>query len=114
MFEETKHYEQEKVTNDIEIMRDDYKRVIKKFNTLAKRYTKIKNIVDETISKTEQIQLENYNLKQENQNLKYEVIRLKDYINKTFEYVSILFDFSKDRLKRLVNSFINKNNFKKR
>ena len=114
MFEETKHYEQEKVTNDIEIMRDDYKRVIKKFNTLAKRYTKIKNIVDETMSKTEQIQLENYNLKQENQNLKYEVIRLKDYINKTFEDVSILFDFSKDRLKRLVNSFINKNNFKKR
>ena len=60
MFEESKHYEQEKLTNDIEIMRNDYKRVIKKFNTLAKRYSKIKNIVDETIYKTEQTQLENY------------------------------------------------------
>lgn len=112
MFEETKHYEQEKNTNDIEIIRDDYRRVIKKFNTLAKRYTKIKNIVDETIYKIEQIQLENYNLKQENENLKKEIVRLKDYINKTFEYVSLLFDFSKDKLKRLVNSFINKINFK--
>lgn len=114
MFEETKHYEQEKVTNNIEIMRNDYKRVIKKFNTLAKRYSRIKNIVDETMSKTEQMQLENYNLKQENENLKQENARLQDYINKTFEYVSILFDFSKDRLKRLVNSFINKINFKSR
>lgn len=35
-------------------------------------------------------------------------------IEKTFEYVSILFDFSKDRLRRLVNVFIEniKNNFK--
>lgn len=114
MFEGTKHYEQENITNDIEIMRNDYKRVIKKFNTLAKRYNKIKNIVDETLYKTEQIQLENYNLKQENEKLKQENIHLKDYINKTFEYVSILFDFSKDRLKRLVNSFINKINFKSR
>jgi len=113
-FEETKHYEQENNTNDIEIMRNDYKRVIKKFNTLAKRYNKIKNIVDETMCKTEQIQLENYNLKQENEKLKQENIHIKDYINKTFEYVSILFDFSKDTLKRLVNSFINNINFKSR
>ena len=114
MFEESKHYEQEKLTNDIEIMRNDYKHVIKKFNTLAKRYSKIKNIVDETIHKTEQTQLENYNLKQENEKLKQENIHLKDYIDKTFEYVSLLFDFSKDTLKRLVNSFMNKINFKNR
>ena len=113
MFEETKHYEQEKTTNDIEIMREDYKRVIKKFNTLAKRYTKIKDIVENTIAKSETIQIENYKLQQENynlhrqnNNLKEEIINLKYYINKTFEYVSILFDFSKDTLKRLVNSFI--------
>ena len=112
MFEETKHYEQVKVTNDIEIMREDYRRVIKKFNTIAKRYTKIKSIVEETMYKAEQVQFENYNLKQENQNLRHEVLRLKDYINKTFEYVSLLFDFSKDRLKRLVNSFINDISFK--
>lgn len=38
--------------------------------------------------------------------MKKEVLTLRDYIDKTFEYVSLLFDFSKDRLKRLVNSFI--------
>ena len=34
MFEESKHYEQEKVTNDIEIMRNDYKRVLLKSSIL--------------------------------------------------------------------------------
>ena len=114
MFEETKHYEQEKNTDNIEVMREDYRRVIKKFNTLAKRYTRIKNVVDKTMYNAEQVQLENYELKQENETLKNEVLSLKDYIEKIFEYVSILFDFSKDRLKRLVNSFINKINFKNR
>ena len=106
MFKDTNCLEQEKITDNIEIMRNEYKRVINKFNTLAKRYTKIKNIVEETMYKTEQIQKENYTLKQENKELEKEVLTLRDYIDKTFEYVSLLFDFSKDRLKRLVNSFI--------
>ena len=114
MFEETKHYEKEKNTDSIEVMREDYRRVIKKLNTLAKRYTRIKNVVDETMYNAEQVQLENHELKQENETLKNEVLSLKDYIEKTFEYVSILFDFSKDRLKRLVNSFMDKINFKDR
>ena len=108
MFKETTHYEQEKTTNDIEIIREDYKRIINKFNTLANRYTRIKNIVDETMNKAEKVQEENFELKQENQRLKIENSRLKDYIDKTFEYVSLLFDFSKDSLKRLVNSFVEK------
>ena len=108
MFKETTHYEQEKTTNDIEIIREDYKRIINKFNTLANRYTRIKNIVDETMNKAEKIQEENFELRQENQRLKIENSRLKDYIDKTFEYVSLLFDFSKDSLKRLVNSFVEK------
>lgn len=106
MFKDTNCLEQEKITDNIEIMRNEYKRVINKFNTLAKRYTKIKNIVEETMYKTEQIQKESYTLKQENKELEKEVLTLRDYIDKTFEYVSLLFDFSKDRLKRLVNSFI--------
>lgn len=108
MFKETEHYEQEKNTNNIKIIREDYRRVIKKFNILAKRYTRIKSIVEETMYKAEKVQLENYELKRENETLKNEVINLKDYIDKTFEYVSILFDFSKDRLKRLVNSLVDK------
>ena len=106
IFKDTNCLEQEKITDNIEVMRNDYKRVINKFNTLAKRYTRIKNIVEETMYKTEQVQEENYTLKQENEKLKKEVLTLRDYIDKTFEYVSLLFDFSKDRLKRLVNSFI--------
>ena len=106
MFKDTSYLEQEKTTDNIEVMRNEYKRVINKFNTLAKRYTRIKNVVEETVNKTEQIQVENYALKQENIHLKNEVVKLKDYIENTFEYVSLLFDFSKERLKRLVNSFI--------
>ena len=120
-FEETKHYEQEKNTNNIEIMREDYRRVIKKFNRLAKKYTRIKNIVDNTINKAEEIQIknyelqqENYNLQQQNNELKDEITNLRYYINKTFEYVSLLFDFSKDILKKLVNYFIHKLNIKER
>ena len=114
MFKETTHYEQEKTTNDIEIIRDDYKRIINKFNTLANRYTRIKNIVDETINKAEKVQEENFELRQENQRLKIENSRLKDYIDKTFEYVSLLFDFSKDKLKSLVNNFIHRLNIRDR
>lgn len=106
MFKDTTCLETEKITNDIEVIRNDYKRVINKFNTLAKRYTKIKNIVEDTINKTEQVQMENYTLKQENRELEKEILSLKDYIDKTFEYVSLLFNFSKERLKRLVTSFI--------
>ena len=114
MFKETTHHEQEKTTNDIEIIRADYKRIINKFNTLANRYTRIKNIVDETINKAEKVQEENFELRQENQRLKIENSRLKDYIDKTFEYVSLLFDFSKDRLKSLVNNFIHKLNIREK
>ena len=108
MFKETKHYEQEKNTDNIEIIRTNYKRVIHKFNTLANRYTKVKNIVEDTMLKAEKIQEENFKLRQENQRLKIDNSKLKDYIDKTFEYVSLLFDFSKDRLKSLVNNFIHR------
>lgn len=113
MFESTQDYEQEKVTNDIEVMREDYKRVINKYNKLAKKYTKVKNIIEKTINEVEQVQEENRELKQENVKLKNENSRIKDYIDKTFEYVSLLFDFPLARLKHLVNSFINKFNREK-
>ena len=101
MFENTQNYEQEKVTNDIEVIREDYRRIIKKCNMLNKKYTKVKNIVEDTINKIEQVQEENQELKQENN-------KIREYIDKAFEYISLLFDFPKERLKHLVNSFINK------
>jgi len=110
MFKETTHQEQEIITDDIEIMRNEYKRIIKKFNTISSRYTRIKNIIEDTINKTERVEVENYNLQQENTRLKAENSKLKNYIDKTFEYVSLLFSFSKERLIRLVNDFISKIN----
>ena len=106
IFKSNENLEQEKITNDIEVMRENYQRVISKYNTLVKRYTRVKNIIDETMYKTQKIQEENYNLKRENINLNNEIVKLKDYIDKTLEYVSLLFDFSKERLKKLVNLFI--------
>ena len=105
-FEDTKDVEQEKMSEDKEIIRQEYRRIIKKYNTLSSKYTKIKTIVSDTIIKAETVQAENIRLKQENQNLKQEKFRLKDYIDKTLEYVSVLFDFPKDSLKGLINMFI--------
>lgn len=49
-------------------------------------------------------------LEEENEELEQENNRLNNFLEKTFEYVSILFDFPKDRLKRLVKDFVNKIN----
>ena len=108
MFKETKQLETEIITNDIVVLKENYKKVIKKFNTLAKRYTRIKNIVEETMYKTEETEKQNIQLNREIEDLEKENNFLKNFINKTFEYVSILFDFPKERLIRLVKDFYNK------
>lgn len=100
--------EKEIETNDLEIIKTEYKRVIKKFNTLAKQYTKIKTITDNTYKKYEIANAENIELKEEKEELEQENNKLKEYINRTFEYVSILFDFPIKRLKRLVKDFVEK------
>lgn len=65
------------------------------------------------MEKVDNLQVENKDLKQENYELKKENKRLKEYIEHTFEYVSLLFDFSKNRLKRLVDTFVNSLNKEK-
>lgn len=102
--------EQEITTNNIEELRTDYRRIIKKFNTLAKQYTKIKVINDSTLEKIENLKQDYTNLKSEYSKVKNNNNWLKHCLNKTFEYVSILFDFPIDRLKRLVNDYIFKEN----
>ena len=108
MFRESQSVEQELQTNNIEELKIDYKRVIKKFNTLAKHYTIVKTITDKLIVGQEKLQQENQQLKEENRYLENENNRLTDFLEKTYEYVSILFNFPKDRLKRLVKDFVNK------
>lgn len=108
MFKETNQLEQEVVTDDIEILRENYKRVIKKFNTLAKQYTRVKTITDDIIVKQEKLKQQNQELKEENVYLEKENNRLNEFLENTYEYVSMLFSFPKDRLKRLVKDFVDK------
>lgn len=100
--------EQELDIENPEELKREYKRIIKKFNTLAKQYTRVKTITDNVINK--QIILENENnvIVQENERLERENNYLQNFLDKTFEYVSILFDFPKDRLKRLVKDFVSR------
>lgn len=108
MYKETKHYEQEIITDNIEELRKDYRRVIKKFNTLAKQYTRVKTITDNLILKQQQLELENEEYAMENEKLEKEITNLKDFLDYTFEYISILINTSKESVKRLVKDFINK------
>ncbi len=102
--------EQELNTNNIDLLREDYKRIIKKCNTLTKQYTKIKVINDSTLEKIENLKQDYTNLKLEYSKVKNNNNWLKHCLSKTFEYVSILFDFPIDRLKKLVNDYIIKEN----
>lgn len=98
--------EQEINTNNIKELRTDYRRIIKKFNTLAKQYTKIKVINDTNLSKLEKLEQNYNNLKTEYSKAKNQNNWLKHCLSKTFEYVSLLFDFPIENLKRLVNAYI--------
>lgn len=102
--------EQELNTNNIDLLREDYRRIIKKFNTLTKQYTKIKVTNDSTLEKIENLKQDYTNLKSEYSKVKKNNNWLKHCLSKTFEYVSILFDFPIDRLERLVNDYIFKEN----
>ena len=108
LFKDSENLEKEIITNNIEELQIDYKRVIKKFNTLAKQYTRVKNITDNMVMNQAKLQIENKELKEENEYLEEENNRLNNFLEKTYEYVSILFNFPKDRLKRLVKSFVDK------
>ena len=100
--------EQELDIENPEELKKEYKRIIRKFNTLAKQYTRIKTMTDNVINDQMILENENNVIVQENERLERENNYLQDFIDKTFEYVSILFNFPKDRLKRLVKNFVNK------
>ena len=108
LFEETKNLENEVVTNDINILRENYKRVIRKFNTIAKRYTRVKSIVEDTIYKTEQVQNENTILIEENERLDKENSLLKSYIYRTKQWISAFTNWSIERVEHLLNDFFHK------
>lgn len=100
--------EQELDIENPEELKKEYKRIIRKFNTLAKQYTRIKIMTDNVINDQMILENENNVIVQENERLERENNYLQDFLDKTFEYVSILFNFPKDRLKRLVKNFVDK------
>ena len=104
------HLEQELDIENPEELKKEYKRIIRKFNTLAKQYTRIKTMTDNVINDQMILENENNVIVQENERLERENNYLQDFLDKTFEYVSILFNFPKDRLKRLVKDFVNRMN----
>lgn len=108
MFKETNQLEQEVVTDDIEILRENYKRVIKKFNTLAQKYTRIKTITEETMYKAEKIQTENIKLVRENQKLQEEKSLLEHYIYRAKQWISTFTNWSLERVEYLLDDFFQK------
>ncbi len=101
--------ESEKDIQDIDILKNEYKRVIKKFNILAKQYTKIKVISDTNLKNYENEKQKNNSLEYENRNLKKSINYLRNYINRAFECVNVLFDFPIQRLKRIIDNFVKEN-----
>lgn len=102
--------EQEKELTDTEELKKEYKRVIRKFNTLAKQYTKIKTLTDNTTNKLEDIEIKYHNIKIENAKLKEENKTLKNYINKSIEWMSLMLNWSFERVNNLINDFIERKN----
>ncbi len=98
--------EQELNTNNIDLLREDYRRIIKKCNTLTKQYTKIKVTSDKTLENLEELQQNYEQLNKENLHLNKYINYLKYYLDKAFEYTSLLFDFPKERLRKLVKDYL--------
>lgn len=101
--------EQEKEIIDTEELKEEYKRIIRKFNTLAKQYTKIKNLTDITNQKYEDMQIEYRNIRTENIKLKQENKGLKNYIHKSIEWISVVLNWSFERVNKLINDYIERN-----
>ena len=93
-------------------MKKEYKRVIRKFNTLANQYTKVKVINENTLERVERIERDYAELEEDYYKIEKANNWLKYCLNKTFECVSILFDYPIERIKSIVNNFIkeSKNN----
>lgn len=105
-------YERGIETTNFNELEKDYKRIIKKFNTLANQYTKIKVINDNTLIKIKNLENEYKSLKEDIYKLHKSNKWLKYCLSKTLECTSIMFNFPKDRLKSIINRYIkeNKNN----
>lgn len=105
-YEEKAHLEQEREITDTEELKKEYKRIIRKFNTLANHYTRIKTYTDKSKEHNRDIELQNYSVKAENEKLKKENKTLYNYIEKSIKWISIVLNMPFERITRLINNFI--------
>lgn len=109
-YEKKANLEQEQEITDTEELRKEYKRIIRKFNTLANHYTRIKTYTDKGKEHSRNIELQNYSVKAENERLKKENKSLHHYIEKSIKWISIVLNMPFERITRLINNFIERDN----
>lgn len=98
--------EEEIETEDIEKIKEEYKRVVKKINSISRQYAKVKAIIENNVTKMEYLQEENFKLTNEVKKEKQKNTWYKFCIKKIFECTSILFNFPIERLKSITGMFI--------
>ena len=98
--------EEEIETDDINVLREEYKRVVKKINNISRQYAKVKAIIENNVKKMEYLFEENERLSSNYRAEKQRNSWYKFCINKVFECVSILFNFPENRLKSIAGRFI--------
>lgn len=98
--------EEEIETDDIDELRKEYKRVIKKINSISRQYAKVKAIIENNVEKMEYLQEENSRLSKGYKEEKQKNSWYRFCINKVFECTSILFNFPIERLKSISANFI--------
>lgn len=81
---------------------------VNKLKFYLKKSVKAVDELDRVKKQNEELNQVNNELNEENEELQKENKGLKNLLEKTYEYVNILFDFPKERLKRLVKDFIEK------
>ena len=100
------HYEVEIFSDDIAEIKEHYKRVIRKCNTLSEQYTKIKSINETNQKSLDDLTHKCSTLERKCTRLQKENTNLRGYIQNTFEAVSKLIGWSINQLKGLVYDHI--------
>ena len=100
------HIEEVIPSDDVTEIKEHYKKVIRKYNTLSQQYIKVK-----AINETNQKSLDDLNhkcstLEHKCSKLEKTCKKLNNYIQKTFETISHLIGWSIKQLKQVVNEHI--------
>ena len=100
------HVEEMIPSDDVAEIKEHYKKVIRKYNTLSQQYIKVK-----AINETNQKSLDDLNhkcstLEHKCSKLEKTCKKLNNYIQKTFETISHLIGWSIKQLKQVVNEHI--------